>query len=182
MVRLNVLLCAACILVAACDSTETSSGVPSIGAAQDDGENTRLVTVYLQSEPNNGFTPVYIDRVVVAEPVIVVPKNRAEGRALVQNTNTVILGDNCTDLLMSYPELLGCDEVESVEFEYGEVESTATTDSEGFSALLLGQHDKYRISVKSWVTGEDDKCHWGGSEILESNITSLGVPVLVFCE
>ena len=72
--------------------------------------------------------------------------------------------------------------METIEFVYGEAESTTTTDTEGFSALTLGEHDKYRVSIQSWPTEEDDKCYWGGSEILERTDTTLGVPVLVFCE
>ena len=183
MFRATVLLFAAYLCVAGCESADTpDTASPSIGAAHNGAENTRLVSIYLQSEPNNGFIPVYADRVVIAEPVIVVPKMRAEGRAVVQDVNTIILGSTCSDLYRKYPALSDCDEVETIEFEYGEAESTTTTDTEGFSALMLGQHDKYRVSIQSWVTAEDDKCYWGGSEILENDDSTLGVPVLVFCE
>jgi len=169
--------------VAGCESSDTPATTsPSVGAAHNATENSRLVSVYLESQPNNGFIPVYADRVVIAEPVIVVPKMRAEGRATIQNVNTIILGSSCTDLYGKYPALTDCEEVETIEFEYGEAESTTTTDAEGFSALMLGQHDKYRVSIQSWVTAEDDQCYWGGSEILESDDSTLGVPVLVFCE
>ena len=181
--RTTILLLTACLCAAGCESEDAPNATsPSIGAAHNGSENTRLVSVYLKSEPNNGFIPVYADRVVIAEPVMVVPKMRAEGRATIQNINTIILGSSCTDLYDKYPSVSDCNEVETIEFEYGEAESTTTTDTEGFSALTLGEHDKYRVSIQSWPTEEDDKCYWGGSEILERTDTTLGVPVLVFCE
>ena len=69
-----------------------------------------------------------------------------------------------------------------MELEYEDIESTATTDTEGFAALYLGEHEKYRISVQSFVTTEDEKCFWGGSEILEQTTITLEIPVIVFCE
>lgn len=165
------------------DSVDSPSPpIPGMAAAHDDGENSRLVSVYLQSEPNNGFIPMYVDRVVVAEPVIVVPTSRAEGKAIVSDIDTTIIGGSCDELVSKYPSLSSCIEVETVEFQYGEPEYTAVTDREGFAALFLGGHDKYRVRVQSWATAEDNQCYWGGSEILEANLSSMGIPVLVFCE
>lgn len=176
-------------VVAGCDSDmpadsadSTSASIPGMAAALDDEENSRLVSVYLQSEPGSGFIPMYVDRVVVAEPVIVVPSLRAEGKAIVSNIDTTIVGSSCDELASKYPSLSSCAEVETVEFQFGEPLYTAVTDREGFAALFLGGHDKYRVRVQSWATAEDSKCYWGGSEILEANLASIGIPVLVFCE
>ncbi len=162
-----------------CDSGEVD---PTLGAALNDEQEKRLVTVYLQAEPVSGFFPTYVDRIVVAEPLNLVPKTRAEGKALIQNTNTVIIGESCQQLRTDYSDLISCAEVDAVDFEYGESEATGVTDTEGFVALYLGSSDQYRLSVKSWATREDDKCYWGGSATLEQSDTTLAIPVLVFCE
>lgn len=179
------------VLLVGCDSDNSAESIdassqmsddPAIAAALNNNESSRLVSVYLESEPNNGFIPMYIDRVIVAEPITLVPKVRAEGKALVSDVNTTIVGSSCDELVEKYPALSSCTEVEDVEFKYGDPEYTATTDREGFAALFLGSHDKYRVRVQSWVTAEDNKCYWGGSEILQANLSSVGIPVLVFCE
>ena len=171
--------CFAGMLLAACDSSVPD---PVLGAALDDGLEKRLVTVYLQAEPGSGFFPTYVDRIVIAEPLNLVPKTRAEGKAIIQNTDTIIIGESCQQLRSNYSDLISCAEVDAVDFEYGETEATGVTDTEGFAALYLGSHEKYRLSVKSWATREDDKCYWGGSVTLEQTETTLAIPVLVFCE
>ncbi len=179
MIRNIVLVCAVC--VASCDGREATQS-PAVAAAQDSQQNSRLVSVYLQSPPNTGFIPVYGDRIVTAEPVTLVSVTRAKGKAIVQNIDTTIIGDSCSQLGADYPELIDCSEVNSMELEFEDIESTATTDAEGFAALYLGEHEKYRISVQSFVTTEDEKCFWGGSEILEQTTITLEMPVIVFCE
>jgi len=153
-----------------------------LAAAHDDVQPSRLVTVYLQAQPNSGFIPSYADRVIVAEPVSVIPVKRAEGKAVVQEIEVNIIGESCEQMRTKYHTLSGCEEVDTVKLEYGQIEVSATTDTEGFAALHLGDHEKYRLRVQSWVTREDAKCYWGGSEILERDDTTLKIPVLVFCE
>ncbi len=167
------------LLLQACDSEVTQ---PSVAPALNDGQNHRSVTVYLQAEPATGFSPALFERIVVAQPMSLQPTTRAEGKAIVQNVNTIFVGSSCAKLRSEYEELVSCKEVNAVDFVYGENESTAATDSEGYATLNLGSHEKYRISVQSWPTSEDNKCYWGGSEILEQNDSTLAIPVLVFCE
>ena len=165
-------------IVASCDSNRD----PAFAAALDDLATDRLVSVYLQAEPDSGFHPTYGDRIITAEPMTLVAKKRAEGKTVVQGISTTIIAESCVQLQEKYPDLISCTDVDAVEFEIGEIEATVTTDSEGFAGLSLQEGVKYRLSVKSWVTGEDDNCFWGGSEILEEAVSTLAIPVLVFCE
>lgn len=177
----SFLLLTSLIFVVSCDSNTAGKG-PGLGAALDDAPKTRLVSVYLQAQPNNGFIPVYADRIIAAEPMTLVPKIRAQGKAIVQDIDTIIVGSSCDQLRSDHPQLLSCEEVDAVDFKYGKTESTVTTDAEGFAALYLGEHEKYRISVKSYATREDPHCFWGGSEVLEATASSLAIPLHVFCE
>ena len=175
------------LALTSCDTTENNdSGVdndgPVFGAALDDLSTDRLVSVYLQAEHDSGFNPTYGDRIITAEPMSLVAKKRAEGKTVVQGISTTIIAENCAQLQENYPDLLSCSDVDAVEFELGEIAATVTTDSEGFAALSLQEGVKYRLSVKSWVSLEDGKCFWGGSEILEETVSTLAIPVLVFCE
>ena len=142
---------------------------------------TRQLTVYLQLDSESGFQPTYADRIVVAQPVVPVITTNAEGRLLVQGIPTVIVGSSCESIAQRYPEIDECTMVDSMEVTYGFIESTATTDQEGFASLEVGQGD-VRVSVRSWPTLEDDKCHWSGSSVAKSTVTSMALPLLVFCE
>lgn len=176
------------LLVAGCSSTDLNNpDSPLLAAALADQATTdqfnksRVVTVYLVADLEQGFVPYYADRMVYAEPVIVSTVSRAEAETTVQGINTVIIGDSCEALNQHYEELRECNEVESISRQYGDIEATAATDSEGFASLRIGA-GAYRITMQSWVTAEDQKCSWSGSEILPENVSSLALPVLVFCE
>lgn len=147
-----------------------------------DGTQSRVLSVYLNPEPDYSFLPEFNGRIVVAEPVYTVPVDMARGKAIVDGVAVVYVGESCDTLLAGYPDIQDCTQEETAEFQYGEVESTATTDSDGFATLTPGNAAKYRVRVKSWVTTEDDKCFWGGSETIGSEDTEVSVPVLVFCE
>lgn len=175
-------------LLSACGSSGLDD-VPQMGAANESGaarlndieDSTRQLTVYLQLDSVSGFQPVYADRVVVAQPVVPEIAKKAEGRMLVQGIQTVVVGSSCEALVQRYPEITECTIVDSMEVAYGYIQATATTDQEGFASLAVG-HGDVRVSVRSWPTVEDDKCHWSGSAIAKGNVDSVAVPLLVFCE
>jgi len=176
-------------LLLSCSSSGVEQGVPEMGAANqstntrlnDAEESTRLLTVYLQLDSNSGYQPVYADRVVVAQAVLPKIGKVAEGRMLVQGIKTTVVGSNCNGLLQRYPEITECVIADSMEVTFGDIQSTATTDQEGFASLEVGQGD-VRVSMRSWPTVEDDKCHWSGSTVAKHNATSVAIPLLVFCE
>lgn len=178
-------------LLASCGSGELEQTLPAMGAANDSSvvklddsvadASTRLLTVYLQLDSSNGYQPVYADRIVVAEAVLPQLSKKAEGRMLVQGVDTVVIGTNCQQLQLRYPEMTECAIVDSMDVSYGEIQSTATTDQEGFASLEVGQGD-VRVSMRSWPTVEDEKCHWSGSSVAKENATSVAIPLLVFCE
>lgn len=147
----------------------------------DTDASTRQLTIYLQLDSESGFQPAYADRIVVAQPVVPLITQKAEGRMLVQGIPTVVVGSSCETLIRRYPEIAECDIVDSMDVTYGFIESTATTDQEGFASLEVG-HGDVRVSVRSWPTVEDDKCHWSGSSVAKSTVTSMALPLLVFCE
>lgn len=175
-------VCAAVILCS-CSSTDiNNTGSPAIAAALDDQySDSRTVAVYLVADRGLGFTPTYIDRIVTAEPVISNTVVRAEATTKVQGINTVIVGDSCETLSQKYSDLISCRHVDSTSRYYGEAEATSSTDSEGFAVITLGA-GQYRVSMQSWVTTEDQKCRWSGSEILAENASSLKLQIMVFCE
>jgi len=142
---------------------------------------TRLLTVYLQLDSSSGFQPVYADRVVVAQSVIPVIFEKAEGRMLVQGIPTVVVGNSCEELLQQYPQLAECNIVDSMEIGYSEVVASATPDQEGFASLEVGA-GSVRVLLQSWPTIEDDKCHWSGSAVAEADTATISIPMLVFCE
>jgi hypothetical protein len=177
------------LLAAAMFGCSSNGDAPEMAAANeagivkqhDSGAATRLLTVYLELDNESGYQPVYMDRVVVAQPVIPIIAKRAEARMLVQGIDTVVVGSSCETLTQRYPEVSECNLVDSMEVAYGDIQHTATTDQEGFAALEVGQGD-VRVSVRSWPTVEDDKCHWSGSAVATGNTTSIAIPLLVFCE
>ncbi len=185
---LTMILLSLILVLSACSSSGLE-GVPEMGAAtdsvttklNDEIESTRQLTVYLQLDSDSGFQPVYPDRIVVAQAVVPEINRTAEAKMLVQGVNTIVVGSNCDELLQQYPEITECVLVDSVEVTYGYIQSTANTDQEGFASLQVGQED-IRVSVRSWPTIEDDKCHWSGSAIAKSNVESVAIPLLVFCE
>lgn len=165
--------------LSACHSIDIES--PQIAAAKDNPDTSRTVIVYLIASRGTGFVPIYSDRVVNAEPVTTGIVTSAKARTTVQGINTIIIGDTCEALSQAYTELNECTEVDSVQYQFGDIEATATTDSEGFVALKVGS-GSYRISLQSWVTSEDQTCSWSGSEILPESSVSLELPMLVFCQ
>lgn len=174
--------------ISGCSSTDLNNpDSPLLAAALDDQPPTdqfnksRVVTVYLVADPGQGFVPDYVDRIVYVEPVIISSVSRAEAETIVQGISTVIIGDSCEALNQHYEELRECNEVESISRQYGDIEATAATDLEGFASLVVGA-GAYRVTMRSWETAEDQKCRWSGSEILPENVSSLALPVLVFCE
>lgn len=172
-----------------CGSSDLERSEPGIGAASeatttrlhDIDESTRLLTVYLQPDTDSGYQPVYADRIVIAQSMVPQIAKNAEGRMLVQGIDTVVVGSSCEDLLQRYPEITECAIVDTMEVSYGEIQASATTDQEGFAALEVGPGD-VRVSVRSWPTLEDSKCHWSGSSVAKNNTTSIAIPLLVFCE
>lgn len=176
------------LLVFGCGSDNLDE-LPVLGEANDlsgtqfndTQSSTRQLTIYLQLDSQSGFQPSYADRIVVAQPVVPVITRNAEGRLLVQGIPTVVVGSSCEALLQRYPEIDECTIVDSMEVTYGFIEATATTDQEGFASLEVGQGD-VRVSVRSWPTLEDEKCHWSGSSVAKSTVTSMALPLLVFCE
>jgi|GEM_PF-2816978 len=169
----------------ACDATDTSISDNSNSADTkllNDGIKNRAVTVYLVPEQDYSFVPVFNDRVVLAEPVYTVPVDMARGTATVDGTEVVYVGESCEVLQVTYPDIHDCVQEETAEFTYGDVEATVATDNEGSASLRLGDAENYRVRVKSWVTEEDAKCFWGGSETLGATETEVSIPVLVFCE
>jgi hypothetical protein len=176
-------------VLAGCGSSDLERNEPGMGAANeatttrlnDINESTRLLTVYLQPDTDSGYQPVYVDRIVIAQSMLPQIAKNAEGRMLVQGIDTVVVGSSCEDLLQRYPEITECAIVDTMEVSYGEIQSSATTDQEGFAALEVGPGD-VRVSVRSWPTVEDNKCHWSGSSVAKNNTTSLAIPLLVFCE
>lgn len=185
---LTLILSIAVLALSGCGSSGLDQDEPGMGAANeattvlnDIDESTRLLTVYLQPDTDSGYQPVYADRVVIAQSMVPRIKKNAEGRMLVQGIDTVVVGSSCETLLQRYPEITACEIVDSMEVSYGEIQSSATTDQEGFASLEVGPGD-VRVSVRSWPTVEDSKCHWSGSAVVKSNMTSLAIPLLVFCE
>ena len=165
-------------------ATDTATGGEADGSGDRNrgiNEETRLLTVYLQLDSASGFQPIYADRIVTAQPVIPIISEKAEGRTLVQGVPTVVVGSSCEELLQQYPQLPECNVVNSMEVTYGGVESTATTDQEGFASLEVGPGN-VRVLLASWPTIEDEKCHWSGSAIAEGDTTTVAIPMLVFCE
>lgn len=175
------------VFLVSCSSSGLDQEVPAMGAAtgdvsHDDSElPARLVTVFLTLDTANGYQPVYSDRIIVAQLAEPAIAERAEGKMLVQGIDTVVIGSSCEDLLQRYSEMSECKMVESMEVDYGEIQATATTDYEGFASLEIG-HGDYRVSLRSWPTIEDEKCHWSGSAVIKGDATSIGIPLLVFCE
>jgi len=161
-----------------CDSIER----PRIAAAQDDGRAVHPVTVQLQTDVSTDFTSNFEDRMVIVEAIEVAPVKRAEGIVLLENVKATIIGVSCQELLSKYADLRDCKEVDNIELRYGDIEFNVATDAAGYATVYLGDAEKYRISVESWVSEEDGKCHWSGSEIVERSSTNIALPVLVYCE
>ena len=111
-----------------------------------------------------------------------VPVTMARGTVLTAGVDVVHIGASCQMLQETYPAMRDCVEEETAEFQYGAVESTAVTDTDGFAQLYIGGSERYRLRVKSWATKEDAKCFWSGQESFDSAVSEVTVQVLVFCE
>ena len=186
VVKLIIVLGVQGLFLHACDAgySETGDVVSATVASktQNDAVPARLITVYLKPRQDLGYIPLFDGRVVVAESVSMVPVTMARGTVVTAGVDVVHIGASCQMLQETYPAMRDCVEEETAEFQYGAVESTAVTDTDGFAQLYVSGSGRYRLRVKSWATEEDAKCFWGGQESFDSAVSEVTVQVLVFCE
>jgi len=184
--KLIIVLCLQGLFLHACDGGFSESidldSAAVTSKAQNDAVPARLISVYLKPQQDFGFSPLFDGRVVVAEAVSLVPVTMAKGTVLTAGVDVIHIGASCQVLQETFPDMHDCVEEETAEFQYGAVESTAVTNADGFAQLYVGGSEKYRLRVKSWATEEDAKCFWGGQETLDSAVSDVTVPVLIFCE
>lgn len=172
----------ALLVLQGCDSIGAGTTESTIEKTQDDASHTRAITVFLKPQQDPGYIPVLEGRVVEAAQVSARAVVEARGNLTINDVDVVHIGKSCAALRDAYPDLLSCEEAETVRFEYGDVETTVVTDSDGFASLFLGDAEKYRLKVKSFATDEDAKCFWGGQETIDVEATTVTIPLLVFCE
>ena len=189
MHKFFILIC--CIALVSCDAAEPSADSAKTIIVDDDNGNAkslnddapgRLVTLFLEYQLPNSYTPAIDGRTIVAEPVYTVPGSMARGQGLVDGITVVYVGASCSELQSKYSSLYDCVEQETDVLQYGEAESSTTTNSDGFASMYLGDAGKYRLRVQSFVTVEDPKCYWGGERSINLGESDVSIPLLVFCE
>ncbi len=151
---------------------------PDSGIAQ----ALRTVVVYLSADPGVGFVPEYQGRSLTVSLIAQQTRTAATGLLNTDGIETYVIGASCASLRTRYPQMISCEITEMLQNGQGLVAARATTDQEGFVSFAVEQHIEYRLNLQSWVTQEDDKCFWGGTAVLPAQITSLEMPLHVFCE
>lgn len=184
MHRFFIPACLSILVLVGCEADDSlvSDEVTESLKVQSDEGFSRSISLYLEPQQTVRFTPDFNGRVIFSEPVYTVPTSAARAQRQVDGINVVYVGKSCESLRVKYQDLYDCVEEETVKFEYGETESTAETDSEGFAAMLLGSAEVYRLRVQSWAAREDGKCYWGGEETVTDSQSEVKIPLLVFCE
>ncbi|OED36769.1 hypothetical protein AB833_25480 [Chromatiales bacterium (ex Bugula neritina AB1)] len=145
-------------------------------------DSLRRVVVYLTAQAATGFFPEIAGRIVDVSFVHQQSTVTATARLTTNGIETFIVGASCANLQTRYPDLLSCEKSETTRMGVGEIATSARSDQEGFLSFSVLRESEYQLDLKSRKTREDDNCYWGGSVVLPAQVTSLELPMHVYCE